>query len=443
MKRVLLYFTLFTAAALAADKVPAQQLFDMARVAIKSPGFREALIATASEAAIQKGAAFIGQGPEFLFAVESAGVTPKLFIDELPGPVMTQVPGSNLWIARTQLRTGFSHSFYYTIDGKRFGGSYDVPAYGPDSYEQPGVPKGALSEKMIHKSKIYDGMESEYWVYVPAQYDASKPACLMVWQDGGGHVNRGSVARVQNVIDNLTFQGKIPVMISIFTNPGDISNAVGTPTYEFVSNFSKSTGRTLKDSMRSTEYDTVSDRYVRFLRDELIEEVAKKYNLRKDAYSHAIWGSSSGGIAAFNAAWQMPSVFSRVLSQIGTFTSIQWQPGKMEGGEILPFRVRKDEKRNIRVWLNDGSEDNESAHGSWPLQNIQMANSLKMRGYDFHFSFSPGTHNGAHGGARMPEALTWLWRDYDPSKTSQNYEQEESEKAKPLFRVKIYNRDAE
>ena len=43
--------------------------------------------------------------------------------------------------------------------------------------------------------------------------------------------------------------------------------------------------------------------------------------------------------------------------------------------------------------------------------------------------------------ADLPEALAWLWRDYDPARTEQLYEMEAAEKAKPLFRVKIYNRD--
>ena len=348
-----------------------------------------------------------------------------------------------MWMTTAQLRTGHPHVFHYMVDGTRVGGNLNVPAYGPDSYPQPGVPEGKLSEKIVHTSKIFDGMVSDYWIYVPAQYDPSKPAAVMVWQDGQGHTNRNGGSRLMNVIDNLTHQKKIPVIIHIFTSPGDIEKAVGTPTYEYVSNFSKATRRTMKDSMRSTEYDTVSDRYVRFLRDELIAEVGKKYNLRKDAYSYAISGSSSGGIAAFNAAWQMPDLFSRVQCYVGTFTSIQWQPGKLEGGEILPFRVRKDPKRNIRVWLQDGSEDLENAHGSWPLQNIQMANSLKMRGYDFHLTFGPGPHSGAHAGAQMPESMTWLWRDYDPARTEQLYEQDAAEKEKPLFRVRIYNRDAE
>lgn len=442
MKRSILLTLILALSVSAAEKTPAAELLNMAKQDPQSAAFREALLATATADAIQKGTAFVSEGPGFLFGVESAS-KPSIVIDEQAGPAMRQLPGSNIWIASQTLRTGRPHVFHYMIDGKRFGGNLNVPAYGPDSYQQPGVPEGKLSEKLLHTSRIFDGMASDYWIYVPAQYDASKPAAVMVWQDGHGHVNRNGMSRVMNVIDNLTHQKKLPVIVHIFTSPGDIEKAVGTPTHEYVSNFSKTSGRTMKDAMRSTEYDTVSDRYARFLRDELIAEVAKKYNLRKDSYSHAISGSSSGGIAAFNAAWQMPDLFSRVQCYIGTFASIQWQPGKLEGGEILPFRVRKDPKRNLRVWLQDGSEDLENTHGSWPLQNIQMANSLKIRGYDFHLTFGPGPHSGAHAGAQMPESMTWLWRDYDPAKTEQIYEQEAAEKAKPLFRVRIYNREAE
>jgi len=299
------------------------------------------------------------------------------------------------------------------------GGKTDVAAYGPDSYLQPGVPEGKLSEKMVHTSKIYEGMKSDYWIYVPAQYDSSKAAALMVWQDGQRLTQRDGPTRAQIVFDNLTHQKKIPVMIHVFISPG----LIGTRR------------------MRSIEYDTVNDDYARFLRDEVLPEVHAKYNLRKDAYSRAIAGNSSGGICAFNAAWFQPEQFSRVLSRIGSFTSIQWKPGVIDGGNVYPFKIRKEPKRNIRVWLQDGTEDLENDHGSWPLQNIQMANSLKMRDYDFHLSLGNGTHNGAHSNSELPEEMVWLWRDYDPAKTSQNYEMEPSEKAKPLFRVKVYNRD--
>ncbi|MGH9632140.1 MAG: alpha/beta hydrolase [Bryobacteraceae bacterium] len=297
----------------------------------------------------------------------------------------------------------------------------ESPQFGPDSYEKAGVPKGVLSEKLLHTSKIYDGMKSDYWIYVPAQYDPKTPAALMVWQDGQKHTKRDGGTRLLNVIDNLIHQKKLPVMIQVFISPGMIGDK----------------------RMRSIEYDTVNDTYARFLRDEILAEVQSKYNIRKDGYSRGISGDSSGGICAFNVAWHQPDQFSRVLSHIGSFTSIQWKPGELDGGNVYPFKVRKEPKRNIRVWLQDGSEDLENSHGSWPLQNIQMANSLKMREYDFHFSYGGGAHNGVQSSAELPESLTWLWRDYDPAKTEQVYEMEASEKAKPYFRVKIYNRDLE
>jgi enterochelin esterase-like enzyme len=323
------------------------------------------------------------------------------------------------WTYSGKLKIGTSHSFYYMVDGQRVGGQTDVPAYGPDSATHPGVPQGRLSEKMVHTSKIYPGMVTEYWLYVPAQYDPQTPAALMVWQDGHYHIERTGASRLQNVIDNLTHQKKIPVAIYLFIEPGKVG----------------------EQAMRSIEYDTVSDQYPRFLRDEIMPQIYVQYNIRKDPYSRAIAGNSSGGICAFNAAWYHYDQFSRVLARIPSFTAIQWKPGIQDGGNIYPFRVRKEPKRNIRVWIQDGSEDLEQPSGSWPLQNIQMANSLKLRGYDFHFSYGTGTHNHAQNNSEMPEAMTWLWRDYDPAKTEQTYEMDSAEKAKPLFRVKIYNRD--
>jgi enterochelin esterase family protein len=238
----------------------------------------------------------------------------------------------------------------------------------------------------------------------------------MVWQDGQGHVKRDGKAKTLNVIDNLIATGKIPVMINVFISPGYVG----------------------EKRMRSIEYDTVSDTYPRFLRDEILAVVGKQYNIRKDSYSRAIGGSSSGAICAFNAAWQMPDQFSRVLSLIGSYTSIAGVEG---GGHNYPFKVRKEEPRNIRVWLQDGFEDLENEHGSWPLMNIQMANSLKYRGYDFHFSFGDGTHNAAHGWAELPRSMEWLWRGYDPALQQEVYAMDPEEQKKPMFRVKALNRE--
>jgi enterochelin esterase family protein len=150
------------------------------------------------------------------------------------------------------------------------------------------APQGTLSPKLTQTSKIYDGMVSEYWTYAPAGYDPAVPAALMVFQDGGGYIHRDGDHDVLDVIDRLVAEKKIPMMIAVFINPGSIDGSPGTPTYQFVETYGKKWNRSLGDSMRSTEYDTVSDRYARFLRDELLPEVGKHYKLRADAYSRAI-----------------------------------------------------------------------------------------------------------------------------------------------------------
>ena len=426
-----------------AEKLNATQLIALANS--NGPGLAEAIEASFDAKALKEGKAWAGHGPDFFFATETDS-EPGLFIDDVAAPKMKSVTGAKLWCAAARIvALGRAHSFYYVVDGKRFGGSLDVAAFAADSYPQPGVPTGTLSEKLTHTSKVYDGMKSDYWIYVPAQYDAKVPAALMVFQDGGGYIHRDGDRLELNVIDNLIAQKKIPVMICVFINPGDISDAPGTPTYNFVKAYGEKWKRDLKDSMRSTLYDTVSDRYVRYLRDELLAEVSAKYNIRKDAYSRGITGLSSGGICAFNAAWQMPEQFSRVISWIGSFESIQWKedPAIPDGGQDYPNKVLRESKRNIRVWLQDGSGDLELRYGSWPMANLRMANALKQKNYDFHFSFGKGSHNTAHGSAEFPAELTWLWRDYDPSKTEQMYETEKSEVDKPLFRVAIMNRNAE
>ncbi len=411
-----------------------------------SPELRAATEASFEAKNLKEGTAWSGHGPEFFFAVEAASA-PTLMIDDAPGPAMTQLPDTQLWYAAAHVEpVGRLHEYHYVVSGAKFGGRLDLPAYGPLSYLQPGVPTGKLSEKITHTSKIYDGMKSEYWIYVPAQYDPNTPAAVMVFQDGGGYKDRDGNIPVLGAIDNLIAQHKIPVMICIFIDPGDISGSPGTLTYNFVKAYSDKWHRTLKDSMRSTLYDTVSDRYPRFLRDEILAEVGAKYNLRKDAYSHAITGLSSGGICSFNAAWQMPGLFSRVISWIGSFESIQWKedPAIPDGGQDYSDKVLREPHRNMRVWLQDGSNDLENPkYGDWPMANIRLANSLKTGDYDFHFSFGKGTHNPGHGAAQFPEEMIWLWRDYDPAKTDQQFTPDPAEKDKPYFRVAITSRDAD
>ncbi|MCX6627822.1 MAG: alpha/beta hydrolase-fold protein [Candidatus Solibacter sp.] len=414
MKNLVLF--LLTSSAALAQTSTLAELIDLARQGPAAPGLKERVTRTLSA---RGGNAVWGQ--DYLFVSDSPAPV-SISLDNQPAVPMSQIEGSTLWMLLTKMRTGATHSYQYYAAGKALGARGDAIGYNPDSYARAGVPRGKVSEKLTIVSKIYDGMKSDYWVYASPGVDPAVPAALMVWQDGQGLIGDYSRIRLFTVTESLVAQKLLPPIVHVMISPGQSPE-----------------GR----AMRSVEYDTVSDRYARFLMEEVLPEVEKTYKLRPDAYSRAIAGESSGGICAFNVAWLMPDKFSRVHSAVGSFTSIQWRPQeKLEGGNVYPFKVRKEPKRNIRIWMSDGADDLENDHGSWPMQNIQMANSLKLREYDFHFRFGTAAHGGAQAGLDLPESLAWLWRDYDAKKTAQEFRMEPAEKEKPLFRVTVTNRDA-
>ncbi len=261
---------------------------------------------------------------------------------------------------------------------------------GPDSFPQAGVPTGTVEKFSWKESKIYPGTERDYWVYVPKQYDAAKPACLMVFQDGGGYVSTNGQFRTPTVFDNLIHKKDMPVTIGVFISPGTVPPA--EPGQKGRSN-------------RSYEYDSLGDLYVRFILEEILPEVGKKWNITKDPAGRATVGISSGGICAFTMAWERPDSFGRVLSQIGSFTNIR-------GGHVYPALIRKTEKKAIRVFLQEGSNDLDNLHGNWPLANLEMAAALKFAKYEHQLVMGDGGHSGKHGGAILPESLRWLWQGY-------------------------------
>jgi len=132
-----------------------------------------------------------------------------------------------------------------------------------------------------------------------------------------------------------------------------------------------------------------------------------------------------------------------VISWIGSFAALQTSPEHPVGGAEYPalVRLRTEAKRNIRVWLEDGAEDQDVQFGSWPFANLAMANSLKNKLYDYHFSFGVHTHNQLSGNTELPESMPWIWRDYDLSKTNQEFKQDPEEAAKPVWRVVTLNRN--
>ncbi len=397
-----------------AQKVSTQELIEMART--RAAGLEQAARDTLGAENIQKGTAAAGEMGEFVWAVSSEKGPSLQINDEAPIPAFN---AGALWVVQTSLKTGTAYKYAWIADGKPFGGSNNLPAFGADSYAKPGVPQGKLTGPIEIPSKIYPDVKANVWYYVPAQWDGTTPLAVQVWGDGQQFTGpRPGQWRILETLDNLTAQKRIPLMVSIFVQAG--------------------TGP--QRNQRSIEYDTVNDAYLHRLLDEIFPVVAKNVKMRTDGYSRAIQGLSSGAIMAFNAAFTKPEEFSRVLSWIGSYAALQRSTAHPEGGAEYPTMVRREAKRNIRVWLQDGSADLDNTAGNWPVANIAMANALKFKGYDYHFSFGVGEHSDAHGAAELPEALTWLWRDYDPAKTSQEFVQDPAEKDQPAWRVVRLNR---
>jgi enterochelin esterase family protein len=258
------------------------------------------------------------------------------------------------------------------------------------SKERPGVPKGTIIKK-THQSKIiYPGVNRDYWIYVPANYDPKTESNLLIFQDGEWYLF-GKDFQGGNALDNMIHLGLIPQTIGVFINPGD--KLVGEKN---IWNWDKSN--------RSYEYDSIDNTYPRYLIEELLPEITKKYNLSKDPKKVAIGEISSGGICAFNAAWHRPDVFGNVISHCGSFTNIR-------GGDKYPQIVRETKKKDLKIFLQTGEKDADIIIGSWPLKNKEMAAALEKRAYEYRFEFGKGGHSLKHGGQLFPETLIWLWSD--------------------------------
>ncbi len=277
----------------------------------------------------------------------------------------------------------------------------------PDSIVQPDVPQGELLQGRFAESKVFPGTERDYWIYLPAQYDASEPTAVMIFQDGANSIRRDRGFRVPTVFDNLIARKEMPVTIGVFINPGVVpaANENAQPRYN-----------------RSYEYDSVDDRYSRFLVDEFLPAIAQRHglNLTSDPNRRAICGSSSGGICAFVAAWHRPDQFRRVFTTVGTYVGLR-------GGHELATLVRKTEPKPLRVFLQDGSNDLNIYAGDWWMANQTMLRSLQWAGYEINHAFGQGFHGGKHGAAILPDVLRWLWNGESPAPVQTHVAESSSE----------------
>ena len=289
-------------------------------------------------------------------------------------------------------------------------------AFMADSLPQQGIPKGRLEGPFEFHSKIIAGTVRRYWIYVPAQYSPRKPANLLVFQDGQRATNPDGSLRVPQAMEDAIGKGYMPVTIGVFITPGNTSDAY--PDNLGMSN----------PNHRAQEYDALSDAYARMLIDELLPEVGRKYTLTSDPEKRAIGGTSSGAICAFTVAWNRPDYFRRVISMIGSYTSIGYKPATESepmtpGGDLYPTLIRRAAIKPIRIYLQDGSHDLSNEFGNWFLANQQMVSAFEYANakadkegklgtrYEVKHFWGDGSHSDLNGGVLLPEIFRWIWTD--------------------------------
>lgn len=237
---------------------------------------------------------------------------------------------------------------------------------------------------------IYPGTTRTFQVYVPDQYDGKTPACLYVGLDG-------ILCRAPQVMDSLIAEGKMPITIGVFIQPGVISD---------------DNGNVIRYN-RSNEFDMTDATFARFLETQLLPQVlglstpdGRPVRLSSQGSDRMIFGLSSGGIAAFTAAWHRPDLFGRVFSGVGTFVA-------MRGGNDLQAIVRKHEPKPLRIFLQDGSNDVwNPLFGHWFEGNRMLASALEFAGYDILCDWSDGGHNVVRATQIFAQVMEWMWHDW-------------------------------
>ena len=276
----------------------------------------------------------------------------------------------------------------FFLDAQQPEESYPVDSA---SILQKDVPRGELLKFVFSESKIFPGTTRDCWVYVPAQYEPTKPACVYVNQDG-------IQWKAPTVFDNLIYKKEMPVTIGVFVTPGKVLADSGSGALDRYN--------------RSFEYDGLGDAYCRFILTEILPEVEKQktsdgreIHLSKNGNDRAIGGSSSGAICAFTAAWEHPEEFSRVFSCIGTYVGLR-------AGDRYATLIRKYEPKPIRIFLQDGNNDLNIYAGDWWKANETMERALTFSGYEVNHVWGEGGHSGNQGNAIFPQAMRWLWKDW-------------------------------
>ena len=253
-------------------------------------------------------------------------------------------------------------------------------------------------------------------VYVPAQYEDGTQAPILVIQDGPGQLGL-----IKNALDNLTIESdparKLPAFVAIAVANG---------------------GSDSKGSERGLEYDTMSDRYARFIQTEVLPAVLAEAAIKAaypelaftdNPWGRATLGCSSGGAAALTMGWFRPEWFRRIITYSGTFVDqqdddaaeeAQYPLGAWEYHSSMEL-IANSAQKPLRIFLHASEQDlgfdaPESGHHNWVIANQRTAAALLAKNYHYRFltAKSAGHCDGKVFNQTLAETLLWTWRGYTP-----------------------------
>lgn len=309
---------------------------------------------------------------------------PEMGLDNLGGKTE---PGSRIDLWDKKQGDRHLHWLIQPLAGSPFpepAATAQAATYVPPAIKPEAILPGELKQFSFAQSKVFPGTVREVTVFIPAQYDGKKPACVYVKTDGFN-------PREKLMMETMIATKEMPVTIGVFVRPGELPAPMKG---------------TIGRRNRDLEYDGIGDENVRFLVDELLPFVAKEYqlNLSTDGNDRCMSGGSSGGIAAFTAAWHRPDAFSRVYAASGSWVAFR-------GGHEFPTMVRKFEAKAIRAFLTTATHDMENCAGDWFLVDQEMDKALKFSGYDYKFRTIEGRHVAGYA-ENYQEAMAYLWKEW-------------------------------
>jgi enterochelin esterase-like enzyme len=251
------------------------------------------------------------------------------------------------------------------------GAEYEVPEWTvPDPEARPGS-----VEPLAFRSAAL-GREEEVTVYLPARFRPTRRYPLLVVHDGIDYLR---FAALRTVLDNLIHRAEIaPLVVALTQSPDRLGEYAADP------------------------------RHARFVAEELLPRLERRYPLLPGSTNRGLMGASFGAVAALAVAAAVPERFGRLLLQSGSFafTDIGPSPRGPAFAPVVAFvNAFREQPHAVaeRVYLSCG------VYESLIYENRSLVPLLERTGMEVRYEEAWDGHNWENWRDRLRTALSWLF----------------------------------